>query len=131
MINRRLLALAGASALAGWTPAPAIGAPPAYCALYAREYASDTVQPNAAAGILQSIRDQSYDWCLSRDDRPPLPTTSAYAAVDPKTYIAESALAPNEALAQGVNYNIPKPTVRSSHAVPSNDKGLCAVFPRF
>ena len=38
----------------------ASAASPAYCALYSREYAIDTVQPNAAPGMLQSVQDQAY-----------------------------------------------------------------------
>ena len=60
----------------------ASAAAPAYCALYAREYAIDTVQPQAAAGMLQSVQDQAYYRCLNQDDDPPLPQQSAYFGGD-------------------------------------------------
>ena len=56
----------------------ASAAPPDYCALYSREYAIDTVQPQAAASLLQSVQDQAYYRCLNQDEDPSLPQTSAY-----------------------------------------------------
>jgi hypothetical protein len=57
-------------------------ASPSYCALYAREYATDTVQPRAAPGMLQSVQDQAYYRCLNLDEDPPLPKASAYFGTD-------------------------------------------------
>ncbi len=57
-------------------------ASPAYCALYAREYANETVQPSAAPGMLQSVQDQAYYRCLNQDEDPQLPQTSAYFGTD-------------------------------------------------
>jgi hypothetical protein len=76
-----LLALA-AFAAASIAASAASAAAPAYCALYSREYAIDTVQPQAAAGMLQSVQDQAYYRCLNQDDDPPLPQQSAYFGSD-------------------------------------------------
>ena len=73
------LAALGILTLAAGT---ASAAAPAYCALYAREYAIDTVQPQAAAAMLQSVQDQAYYRCLNQDDDPPLPQQSAYFGGD-------------------------------------------------
>ena len=64
-----LLAAAGA----------AMAAPPAYCALYAREYAN---QFALAAGEKPDsepkIQDEAYYRCLNMDQEPEMPSTSAY-----------------------------------------------------
>lgn len=63
----------------------AFAAEPAYCALYAREYAVDTVQPTAAIGMLQSVQDQAYYRCLNQDEEPQLPrppSSSSYFSTD-------------------------------------------------
>ena len=60
---------------------PASAASPAYCALYAREYASariGTPVPGDAVGALQRVEDQAYYRCLNQDEEPQFPTTSAY-----------------------------------------------------
>jgi hypothetical protein len=76
----------------------AIAASPAYCALYAREYAIETVQPGAAAGMLQSVQDQAYYRCLNQDEDPPLPKTSAYAGAPvEKTATLEAIAKPADA----------------------------------
>jgi hypothetical protein len=67
-----------ALAFYGMATVTATAASPAYCALYAREYAIDTVQPAAALGLRQSVEDQAYYRCLNQDEDPPLPTASAY-----------------------------------------------------
>lgn len=59
----------------------ALAASPAYCALYAREYASARVDMTAgdqAEGARQRVEDQAYYRCLNLDDEPEFPTTSAY-----------------------------------------------------
>jgi hypothetical protein len=87
----------------------ASAASPAYCALYAREYALDTVQPNAAAGMLQSIQDQAYYRCLNMDEDPPLPRKSAYFGTDlAKPSPAAAALA--TAIVEDAKPTTPKPT---------------------
>jgi len=56
-------------------------ASPAYCALYAREYAASRIVAPAAAdaaSALQRLADQAYYRCLNLDDEPEFPTTSAY-----------------------------------------------------
>ncbi|MEJ0013103.1 MAG: BA14K family protein [Bauldia sp.] len=63
----------------GWEPASA--ASPAYCALYAREYASariDMAAGDQAEGARQRVEDQAYYRCLNLDDEPEFPTSSAY-----------------------------------------------------
>lgn len=56
-------------------------ASPAYCALYAREYAAARIDMTAgdqAEGARQRVEDQAYYRCLNLDDEPEFPTTSAY-----------------------------------------------------
>lgn len=60
---------------------PAFAASPAYCALYAREYAAARIggaSGDQAASALQRVSDQAYYRCLNMDEEPELPTTSAY-----------------------------------------------------
>jgi hypothetical protein len=60
---------------------PAAAASPAYCALYAREYATARIGApvtNEDAGALQRVEDQAYYRCLNQDEAPQFPTTSAY-----------------------------------------------------
>ena len=66
-----LLAVAGTAAEA---------AAPAYCALYAREYANQfTAAAGQPEGAEQRIQDEAYYRCLNQDQEPELPATSAYA----------------------------------------------------
>ena len=58
---------------------PAMAAAPAYCALYAREYANQFAlaageQPDSEP----KIQDEAYYRCLNMDQEPEMPTTSAY-----------------------------------------------------
>src|SRR3977135_3647722 len=79
MTPRTLLLLSFSGfAVAAIGSSGALAASPAYCALYSREYAVDTVQPTAASGMFQSIQDQAYYRCLNQDEDPPLPQKSAY-----------------------------------------------------
>ncbi|MEX0853910.1 MAG: hypothetical protein WD036_11610 [Bauldia sp.] len=73
------LAGLGLAALACQT---ASAASPAYCALYAREYANQVVQPGAAPGMQVSVQDQAYYRCLNQDEDPILPARSAYFGTD-------------------------------------------------
>jgi hypothetical protein len=60
---------------------PASAASPAYCALYAREYAAARVgTPSIENSALARMRveDQAYYRCLNLDDEPEFPTTSSY-----------------------------------------------------
>jgi hypothetical protein len=60
---------------------PAAAASPAYCALYAREYAAARIGmpvPGDAAGAQQRVEDQAYYRCLNQDEAPQFPSTSAY-----------------------------------------------------
>ena len=68
--------------LAALASEPAAAASPAYCALYAREYANQMVQEGAPAGMAVRVQDQAYDRCLNQDDDPALPTASAYFGAD-------------------------------------------------
>jgi len=59
----------------------ALAASPAYCALYAREYASariGTPVTTEDSSALQRVEDQAYYRCLNQDEAPQFPTTSAY-----------------------------------------------------
>jgi hypothetical protein len=54
-------------------------ASPAYCALYAREYANlFTEAAGQKQGSEQHIQDEAYYHCLNQDEDPQLPRTSAY-----------------------------------------------------
>ena len=67
--------------MAAMGPGSALAASPAYCALYAREYASARIGspvPGDAVGALQRVEDQAYYRCLNQDEEPQFPTTSAY-----------------------------------------------------
>ena len=60
---------------------PASAASPAYCALYAREYAGSRVGAPVTtddASALQRVEDQAYYRCLNQDEAPQFPATSAY-----------------------------------------------------
>jgi hypothetical protein len=82
-----LLRVAAPLMLSAATIDIASAASPAYCALYAREYAISRIGPEgnaSAASALQRVQDQAYYRCLNQDDEPEFPTTSAYfgAAVE-------------------------------------------------
>jgi hypothetical protein len=91
MATKAPLIIVAALAFSGLATVAASAASPAYCALYAREYAIDAVQPAAAVGLRQSVEDQAYYRCLNQDEDPPLPTASAYFAaperIGPRTGI--------------------------------------------
>jgi hypothetical protein len=54
-------------------------APPAYCALYAREYANQFSEAaGEQPGTEKRIQDEAYYRCLNQDQDPQLPSTSAY-----------------------------------------------------
>jgi len=93
--NTGLIVVAATSAFAGLTTLPAAAASPAYCALYAREYAIQAVQQVAAKGMRQSVEDQAYFRCLNQDEDPPLPRTSAYFAEDRQPSEVAAATVPN------------------------------------
>ncbi len=72
--------IAPLAALAVLTVAgPAMAAPPAYCALYAREYANQfALAAGEAPDSEPKIQDEAYYRCLNMDQEPEMPTTSAY-----------------------------------------------------
>jgi hypothetical protein len=109
-----LLIVAAALGSAAAAIGSAKAAAPAYCALYAREFAVDSVQPGAAAGMLQSVQDQAYYRCLNQDEDPPLPKASAYFG----TGIAATVAFPGRT-APGVPAAAPKPA--SAAAAPSTE----------
>ena len=80
MTIKGLLLIAGSLGIGMIAADAASAASPAYCALYSREYAIDSVQAAAAPGMLQSVQDQAYYRCLNMDEDPPLPQKSAYSA---------------------------------------------------
>ena len=72
-----LLTLAAGSLVSS----PALAASPAYCALYAREYATSRIGAPVTsedASAVQRVEDQAYYRCLNQDEAPQFPTTSAY-----------------------------------------------------
>jgi hypothetical protein len=72
-----IMPLAGIGFLAAAGAAQA--ASPAYCALYAREYANQfTDAAGQPLGTEQRIQDEAYYHCLNQDEDPQLPATSAY-----------------------------------------------------
>ena len=69
------------------TTGDSLAASPAYCALYAREYANGrigTPRTGDAISALQRIQDQAYYRCLNMDEEPDFPASSVYfgAAVE-------------------------------------------------
>ena len=57
----------------------AMAAPPAYCALYAREYANQfAAAAGEKPGTEPKIQDEAYYRCLNMDQEPEMPATSAY-----------------------------------------------------
>ena len=70
--------LAGVAFLAA-AVGTATAAPPAYCALYAREYANQFAQAaGEPPGTEQRIQDEAYYRCLNLDQEPEMPASSAY-----------------------------------------------------
>jgi hypothetical protein len=80
-------------------------ASPAYCALYAREYAAQfTTGSNADAAMASDyrIQEQSYYQCLNMDVEPPFPETSVYFGEDAKDVLGGAVVgAPDDTVAQG------------------------------
>jgi hypothetical protein len=73
------LATLGALAVLGSAEA----APPAYCALYAREYANQFSSAiGKPDGSESRIQDEAYYRCLNQDENPEMPMTSAYSGTD-------------------------------------------------
>lgn len=73
-----LAAIAASTCIEG-----ALAASPAYCALYAREYALQFVEPaTPPAAATQHVQDQAYYRCLNLDENPEFPMTSAYFGAD-------------------------------------------------
>jgi hypothetical protein len=74
-----VLVLAGAFAFSGLILTSAEAASPAYCALYAREYAIQTVAATGASeSVHPAVESQAYYRCLNADEEPPLPRPLAY-----------------------------------------------------
>ena len=83
--------------------APVSAASPAYCALYAREYAAARIgapSGDESAGALQRVEDQAYYRCLNLDEEPEFPTTSAYFG-SPVEEIDGGVGGPFQAIAEG------------------------------
>jgi hypothetical protein len=115
-LRHSLAALIGL-VIAAASPGIAYAASEAYCALYAREYAIDTVQPQAAAAMLQSVQDQAYYRCLNQDEDPQLPQTprsSGYFSVD-AVASAPIAAAPDAAKPQPTA--VPSPVIAKAAVV--------------
>jgi hypothetical protein len=71
-----MIPLAGIGLILAFTDI-ASAAPPAYCALYAREQAK-TVAAGKADGFFERALDQAYYKCLNLDEEPAFPEGSAY-----------------------------------------------------
>jgi hypothetical protein len=84
------LAVIGLAAIAVSTGmAEALAASPAYCALYAREYAQQFIEPaTPASSATQQVQDQAYYRCLNLDENPEFPATSAYFGADADDLLA-------------------------------------------
>lgn len=83
--------LAAAAALTCFSAAYA--ASPAYCALYAREYALQFVEPaTVPSAAAQKVQDQAYYRCLNLDENPEFPMTSAYFGADTEDLLADELL---------------------------------------
>jgi len=81
-MKSRFAALAGLGLLLAMAGA-ARAAAPAYCALYAREYANQfTTAAGQPSGAEQRIQNEAYYKCLNMDQEPDLPPTSAYSGTD-------------------------------------------------
>jgi hypothetical protein len=104
-----LVPLAGLG-LAALAAEAASAASPAYCALYAREYANQMVQVGAPAKMTISVQDQAYYRCLNQDEDPTMPTASAYFGADVEDP------GPVRALAATADGNASKPTTVSQPA---------------
>lgn len=76
---KTLIAPLAALALCGMAGA-ASAASPAYCALYAKEYARHAMSQSQGSVPEGHVHDRAYSKCLNMDDEPPLPT----AYVDPQ-----------------------------------------------
>ena len=73
-----IVPLAALAVLTAGTGA-AMAAPPAYCALYAREYANQfAAAAGEKPGSEPKIQDEAYYRCLNMDQEPEMPATSAY-----------------------------------------------------
>ena len=78
----KLIAPLAAVGLLAITAGSASAASPAYCALYAREYALEYVRTASkaiGADSQQRIQDKAFYKCLNLDEQPSLPETSAYS----------------------------------------------------
>jgi hypothetical protein len=78
------VAFASAFGAVVWMAAasPASAASPAYCALYAREYAVARIGPvtsDQSESAAKRVEDQAYFRCLNLDEEPEFPASSAYA----------------------------------------------------
>ncbi len=87
-----LVAMAGLG-FAALTAGTASAASPAYCALYAREYANQMVDVDASAKVEINVQDQAYYRCLNQDEDPALPSASAYFGAEVENPAAAPSLA--------------------------------------
>lgn len=112
-------AVAGLGALAMFVSfETATAASPAYCALYAREYASQFELPSTAAtGDSIKVQDQAYYRCLNLDEDPALPTTSAYFGED-----TEAILSGNDAAGLTAEGDTAEPAAEEVRQVASSSK---------
>jgi len=143
-MKKLLISLTGLG-LTALAAGAASAASPAYCALYAREYANQVVQPGAAPGMQVSVQDQAYYRCLNQDEDPVLPVSSAYFGADVEAIGVADPAAAGESIAEDVpigegdvsgddvaiapTYEEPAPAVKKKPRRPSG--GLVAWSPEW
>ena len=98
--------LSGAFVVAGaglfLASTPSFAASPAYCALFAREYASARIGrpiPADGATAMQRLEDQAFSRCLNLDDEPDFPETSVYYGAPLEDVIGEAEISEGDASA--------------------------------
>ena len=141
-----LLAPLAALALGAFAGA-ASAASPAYCALYAKEYARHAMSDSQGSVPETHVHDRAYSKCLNMDDEPPLPT----AYVDPQQdgiggpfveaeegsvgdgpeIVADEPTAPQENLEQASWNEIATPAPKSNRGGKFSGSGLPAGSPEW
>ncbi len=108
------------------TEEAASAASPAYCALYAREYANQMVQVDAPAKMTVSVQDQAYYRCLNQDEDPAMPKASAYFGADVADPGAPRAVASIDQASTSTGNKAaapaPKAAIRTASAVASGSR---------
>ncbi len=121
--------LAGLAVLAAGTGA-ALAAPPAYCALYAREYANQFTQAaGEKPGAEPKIQDEAYYRCLNMDQEPEMPATSAYYGTSVDTAGQGGPLEPVTSSAAAPSDKSAGPATDQAAAAPAGAPGTAPLAP--